>query len=229
MKLIVTGSGSSGNNYILTTNNGRKLLLDLGCSFIDIKKSLNFDLLSIDGCLVTHNHSDHCKSVKEFEKTGIKVWKPYLDIENKIQTKRFGNFKVTCMPVPHDDTECRAFLIECDGEKLLYATDLEYLPYNLQAQKINHLLIECNYIPEMVEDAADNRSHVIKGHCSLDTSIGIINANKTDSLKNVIFCHLSDKNCDADKVIEKAKESFKKSIWIARKGVQIELENEKDC
>lgn len=223
MHLRITGSGSSGNNYILVDNNDRKLLLDLGCSFNDIKKSLNFNLLSVDGCVVTHCHTDHSKSVKDFEKIGIKVWKPYLDTENKIQSKMFGNFKVTCIPVSHDDTECRAFLIECDGEKLLYATDLEYLPYSFKNQKLNHMLIECNYIPEMVEDEADNRNHVYKGHCSLDTTIGIIKANKTDSLRNVILCHLSEKNCDSDKIINEVRKVYQNDLYVAKKGIEIDL------
>lgn len=56
MRLLVNGSGSDGNNYILTANNGEQLLLDLGISAKDIKKSLDFNISNIVGAIVTHSH-----------------------------------------------------------------------------------------------------------------------------------------------------------------------------
>ena len=152
----------------------------------------------------------------------MKVWQPYLE-EPKIQTKQFGNFKVTCFDVPHDGVKNRGFLIECDGEKLLYATDFEYIPYNFKKQRIDHLLIECNYIAEFVETDAVNKDHVFRGHAELQTTLGVIEANKTDNLKNVILAHLSTQNCDGNKIIEEAKKVCSCPIEIAQKGIEIEL------
>lgn len=67
-------------------------------------------------------------------------------------------------------------------------------------------MIECNYIADFVEDDAVNKCHIFRGHAELKTSLGVIEANKTDNLKNVIFCHLSKVNCDEGyQVIEEAK------------------------
>lgn len=57
MRLRVTNSGSDGNNYVLTSNTGRHLLLDLGCPVMEIKKSVDFEIIKIDACLVTHSHT----------------------------------------------------------------------------------------------------------------------------------------------------------------------------
>lgn len=55
MKLKVLGSGSSGNCYLLSTEN-ETLILDCGLPIKEIKKGLDFDLGGIKGVLVTHAH-----------------------------------------------------------------------------------------------------------------------------------------------------------------------------
>lgn len=54
--LKVVGSGSQqGNTYILETSNDT-LILDLGCKWNDILKSLNYKIDDVVGVLVTHSH-----------------------------------------------------------------------------------------------------------------------------------------------------------------------------
>lgn len=53
--LKVVGSGSKGNTYILETSNDT-LILDLGCKWNDILKSLNYKIDDVVGVLVTHSH-----------------------------------------------------------------------------------------------------------------------------------------------------------------------------
>ena len=54
-------SGSSGNSLFVETDN-TKLLIDAGVSSKKIEKALNdihVDPCTLDGILVTHEHSDH--------------------------------------------------------------------------------------------------------------------------------------------------------------------------
>ena len=44
MKLKCLGSGSSGNCYLLTADNGETLLLDAGLPIMDIKRGLNWNI-----------------------------------------------------------------------------------------------------------------------------------------------------------------------------------------
>lgn len=223
MTLKILGSGSSGNCYILQ-HNKNTLVIDAGIKGNDIIQGLNFDLLSANGVIVTHEHLDHSKAVTELNKKGLKVWQPYIDTENKIQTKTFGCFKVTCFPVPHDNVECRGFIIEIDGEKLLYATDFEYIPFNFKSQNINHMLVECNYVQEIVNSKAENYSHILRGHCNLDTTKEIIRANKTDSLRTVILCHLSSNNSDEKTILDGISNIFNGNTFIAKKGLTVNLD-----
>ena len=56
MTLNVIGSGSSGNCYILKSNN-EKLILDCGLPIKVIKQGLDFDLGGIRGVLISHAHT----------------------------------------------------------------------------------------------------------------------------------------------------------------------------
>lgn len=51
--LKVVGSGSSGNSYIVECDN-EILLIELGMSWKDILKGLNYKIEDVAGCLVSH-------------------------------------------------------------------------------------------------------------------------------------------------------------------------------
>lgn len=67
MKLKCLGSGSSGNCYLLTADNGETLLLDAGLPIMDIKRGLNWDVKCVVGAICTHAHKDHSLSVSDLE------------------------------------------------------------------------------------------------------------------------------------------------------------------
>lgn len=54
-KLKCISSGSQGNSYIIECEN-ETLLLELGVSWNDILKGLNYDLKKVRACLVSHHH-----------------------------------------------------------------------------------------------------------------------------------------------------------------------------
>jgi Cft2 family RNA processing exonuclease len=56
MRLSCCGSGSSGNSYILESDN-EILILDAGISPKTVLPSINFQISKISGVLVTHSHS----------------------------------------------------------------------------------------------------------------------------------------------------------------------------
>lgn len=70
MKLIVLGSSSSGNCYIL--DNGKEaLIIEAGIRFQEVKKALDFNLRKVVGCVVTHAHNDHAKYIKAMVDSGF--------------------------------------------------------------------------------------------------------------------------------------------------------------
>ena len=55
MLLRTIQSGSTGNCYALECN-GKILLLDAGIKIADIKRSIDFRVGDIAGCVITHKH-----------------------------------------------------------------------------------------------------------------------------------------------------------------------------
>ena len=176
--------------------------------------------------------SDHSKSADDFKKMGISVWQPFLygfDIK-RVQKRGYGSFKIMSFGLPHNGTDNCGFLIECDGQKILYMTDFEYCPYVFAKQKINHILIECNYQQELVDRDLPNYEHKIRGHCSLDTCKEFIKVNATDSLQTVILCHLGQETTEPEEcVAEIQKVANKANVFVAERGLEVPLSNKKCC
>lgn len=216
MRIVNTGS-KKGNCYALCSEN-EILLLDCGCDKKSIQRTINYDISKIVGCLLTHRHSDHSKSCKWLLENRIPVYtndgtadelniitREYIGISEK-QWIPVGNFNVMQFSVPHDGCPCSGFLISHpEMGKLLYLTDLEYCPYSFKNLKVQHLLVEANYIEDFIRKDSCNYSHQIRGHCSLGTCKGIVEANKTESLRTVTLVHLSEKVCEPSRALSEVK------------------------
>ena len=174
--------------------------------------------------------TDHSKSADDFKKMGFDVWQPYLD-ENKIQRRYFGGFMVRSFDVPHDNEPCVGYLIECPNhDRLLYATDCEYIRYSFRKMSLHHILIECNYQQELVDRDLPNYEHKIRGHCSLATCKEFIKVNATDSLQTVILCHLGSETAEPEEcVIEVQSIVPGANVDYARAGLEIELRKKGEC
>lgn len=213
MTLKTIATGSTGNCYVLTSNSGKRLILDAGISIDEIKKGINFDVGNVDGCIITHSHSDHMLSANKIANF-TPVWKPY-ESEHKKQHTHFGCFDVTCFDVPHS-VECRAFLIKVDGLTILYATDFEYIPYNLTKQKINVALIEMNYQQKIMDGLEIDKhiAHTVTGHASDKTTTEFLVQNQKH-LQNVILCHYSkSENLNREEALAELKSKLPKYINI---------------
>ena len=238
MTLNVIGSGSSGNCYILKANN-EKLILDCGIPIMEIKKGLNFDLSKVVGCVVTHSHKDHSLSAKDFENMGIPVFKPYENKEpinlkgwnGTIQafdlTDKDGKFMHT--NTDGSECPCYGFLItRPDLGRMLYITDTELLKRRFK--DINHILISCNYQKKYIEDEnLAKRNHVFRGHMELETVKEFIKANNSDSLQNIILCHLSNDNANPEECKAEVEKVAKCPVYVAGKGLEVELRNGNEC
>lgn len=137
-----------------------------------------------------------------------------------------GSFSVIPFYLPHDNTPNFGFLIEHEEMgKLIYATDFEYIPFRFKTQRVQHWLIECNHMNDMVDSASAKYSHVLKGHSSLSTVKKIIGVNKTPDLRNVILCHLSRDNADPEEMQKQVQEVAGKwcNTVVAEPGIELKL------
>lgn len=239
MKLKCLGSGSQqGNCYLLSTET-ETLILDCGIPIIEIKKGLNFDLSKVLGCVVTHSHKDHSLSVKDFENMGIPVYKPYENKEpinlngwnGTIQafdlTDKNGKFMHT--NADGSECPCYGFLItHPDLGRMLYITDTELVKWRFK--DINHILISCNYQKKYIDDEnLAKRNHVFRGHMELETVKEFIKANNSESLQSIILCHLSNDNANPEECKAEVEKVAKCPVYVARKGLEIELRNGNEC
>ena len=233
MKLTCIATGSSGNCYLLQADSGETLILDCGINIKEIKKGLDWDITSVVGCVVSHAHSDHSKSFKDLESMGILVFAPYIDLdrveagEKVMVAEKYGCFTIKAFQVPHNGTRNCGFLIYTDNQKFLYMTDYEYCPYSFNRTQINHMLIECNYINDMLNRDIPNFEHKVRGHAELETVKKFVETNNSDALQNAILCHLGLDSTDKDRIIAEIRKIAPQAnvdvaepgkSWILRKG-----------
>lgn len=236
MKLKCIATGSAGNCYLLTSNSGETLILDCGIPIKEIKKGLDWNVKDVVGVLCTHKHLDHSKSVEDFEAMGIQILAPYLG--DSCKPINMGEFTVKPFDLTtidgnwtHTDANGEpcpiyGFLItHKEMGKMLYITDCEVVKWKFKG--INHILLGVNYDKDLIDRDTGKANHVFRGHLSIDTACDFVKANHSDSLQNVIMCHLSAENADRDSFIEKMKKvAYGANVdvavagkeWILRKG-----------
>lgn len=237
MNLKVIGTGSSGNCYLLY-NKEEVLILECGVSFKKIKEELNFDFSKVVGCLVTHEHGDHNKAIKEVLATGVKVFASNGTLEasnviehhnsNIIHSKKLyqiGGFKIIPFDIRHDVKEPLGFLInhpEC--RTTLFLTDSFYSPYRFNG--LNNLIIEANFCEDIIDaklkfDRKFLRDRVLKSHLSIQKCIDLLNANDLTAVNNIVLIHLSDSNSNEIEFQKKVQEATGKNTIVARNGLEI--------
>ena len=73
MLLSVIATGSAGNCYALH-HGGRILLLDAGVQAQKIMRGIDHRLEDVSGCLITHEHMDHCRAVESLTALGVECY-----------------------------------------------------------------------------------------------------------------------------------------------------------
>ncbi len=239
MELKVIGTGSTGNAYILSNEN-EALLIECGVKIDDIKKALNFDLSKVVGCLITHEHQDHCKSIQDIMRLGINTYtgKKTFEVLNpdnihramtiaSKETVKIGNFKVMAFDVKHDAAEPLGFLIEHpECGKTLFLTDTYYCKYTFPG--LNNILIEANYSKEIIDrkfgpdsDKEFLRNRILKSHFSLANCKDMLSSNDLSAVNNIVLIHLSDSNSDEKQFVKEVYELTGKNVTAAVNGMQI--------
>lgn len=236
MQLHILNSNSDGNCYIFKDDQGKILIVECGVKFKDLKIALDFDYSNVVGCIVTHEHGDHAKGVKDAALSGINVYAtngtivginfPSHNIHplNKYENINLGPYKILAFDTNHDTREPCGFLIHHqEMGNTLFLTDTTYCDYTFDG--LTNILIECNYSKDIIDDKLSSndflRNRVIQSHMSVETAIKTLKANDLSQVNNIVLIHLSDRNSDASmfkKMIEKA---TGKTVTIAMTGLRI--------
>lgn len=213
-------SGSSGNCSLVQTST-TKILIDAGESckkIVEALTSINIEPSSIDGILITHEHSDHVKGLGIFSKkfqipvyANLETWNAMPKqkekmIEDNIHFFKFdkfniGDIEIKPFSIPHDAANPCGFNLYHDNKKMSIATDIGHMNKEI----INHLanssfmLLEANYEPEILKCSSypyllKERIKGPNGHLSNSDAGKTISYLMNSGLNTVMLGHLSKEN-----------------------------------
>lgn len=240
MRLNVLGSDSNGNCYVLQ-NDKEALIIEAGVRFSEVKKALKWQLSKVVGAVISHEHNDHAKYVRDFVSNGITVLAlPSVFKAKGINSLSFrkdiepmhgyivGGFKVFAMPVCHD-VPCLGFIIEHeDMGRMLFVTDTMMLEYRVPG--LNHILLEANYAEDILDAKIEAGSvpvsmkpRLIHSHMEIETAKGILRANDLSGVNEIVLIHLSNGNSDERRFIREVQEVSGKPVYAAVAGLELNL------
>jgi phosphoribosyl 1,2-cyclic phosphodiesterase len=241
MNLKVIGSNSKGNSYILE-NDTEALILECGVNFSRIKEALDFNLNKVTGCLITHEHLDHCKAIKDVAAAGIDVFASkgtFLKTEmlenHRCHTLKagekyaVGSFFILPFHVKHDCAEPFGYVIQHpDCGNVLFVTDSYYMPFRIA--NLTNIIAEINYDIDILNDNVLNgripqvvRKRVLESHMELGTFKEFLSANDLSKVNNIVLIHLSDGNSHARKFKDEISDLTGKTVSVADPGMSINL------
>ena len=211
-------SGSSGNCLYVETDN-TKLLIDAGVSLKKILEgldSINIEPSSLDGVLVTHEHSDHIKSLgalskkfdlpvfanqetfnampKQVEKISDKNIKKF----NINETFCINDIEINPFSIHHDAANPCGFNFINNDKKISIATDIGHIDNKIlkQLDGSSFILLESNYDPEVLKYtkypfALKQRIAGPNGHLPNNIAGKVINYLLNNGLNTAMLGHLS--------------------------------------
>ena len=172
MRLAGLGSGSGGNAVVLETP-GSSILIDAGLSAKQISQRLGLlgiDPDSLDGIILSHEHSDHTRGLEVFLRNrqvpvfANALTREYLQdrcgrqIEWRVfprgQSFQAGVFSINSFALPHDAVDPVGFVFEAHSTRVGFATDFGHVTTLVRdrLRGVRALFVESNYDEELLEN-----------------------------------------------------------------------------
>lgn len=253
VRFLALGSGSSGNAYLLMTNDDN-LMIDAGIGIRKLKKHFvanHMRLESLQRILITHDHADHVKSVGYVSaENSIPVYatktvhegiyknycvKKKIALENqhsivKDETIQLGSFSITPFHVPHDSLDNVGYRIEVEGIVFSIITDCGYVTDRIAEVigETNYLVLEANHDREMLMNGVypqflKERVSSNTGHLSNAQCAEALVNHATPALRHVWLCHLSEENNHPELARKTVEATLKSSGIIAGKDFMLDV------
>lgn len=211
MRVKCIASGSRANAYILELG-GVVVLMECGAGVRAIKAGLReFGKRHADICLITHEHSDHSRSVRQMRQDDVPCFATRgtakalgLGVHGVKygMAVRFKDIRFMAFRTFHDTAEPCGWLIDGGGERAMFATDTYKL--DVRFPGVTQLMIECNHNAELYERARALGEYPPYGdrsrarHMECKRCVRYIAKMDKRKLKNVYLIHLSQKFSDAE-------------------------------
>ncbi len=221
MFVLSLQSGSNGNSIYVEAG-GVRLLFDAGisgCQARDRLAEYGRDITRVDALLVSHDHSDHCRSMGIFQrKFGMPIWTTagsYTAAARRCRLGKishlfhfrpgeslyFSGVRVETVPTPHDGTEGVAYVVDDGHERIGILTDLGHVFGELGSiiGSLDGAVLESNYDPAMLERGPyppflQRRIRGPGGHLSNREAAELVSRSAGSRLKWLCLGHLSEQN-----------------------------------
>ncbi len=207
-------SSSKGNAYIVEASGVAPLLLEAGLPIKALREKLGFGLSGYAGCLVSHEHLDHAKAVKDLLRAGIDCWMSPgtagalgVGHHHRVHpllsgvTQAVGQWIIRSFELEHDAAEPLGFFIGHGDERLLFIPDTAYVRDRFDGVTV--AAIECNHVEDRLSENIQGGHvpavvgrRVRRNHMSLGTVIDMLKANDLSRCRAIYLLHLSDANSD---------------------------------
>lgn len=221
VQLTILGSGSAGNCTYVETGETR-LLVDAGFSGRQIRQrlqSIGRSPETLNGILVTHEHSDHIQGLTGLcARLQIPIYCNRLTneaIQVQLQMKfdcrifstgasfEIGDVIVDTFSVPHDAYDPIGFLLRANGGRIGFLTDLGHATRLVieRVKTANVLLLETNHDMRMLQDdphrpwSVKQRILSRHGHLSNEAAADAAEQIVSGELRHLYLGHLS-KDCN---------------------------------
>jgi phosphoribosyl 1,2-cyclic phosphodiesterase len=217
IRFAVLGSGSKGNSAVVECD-GVRLMIDAGLSAKQLTlrlHQLGIEAGSLQGILLTHEHSDHVKGLKIFLKKhplpvfataqtamvvrelGLDgaVWKTF----ETAQSFTIGSAEIRSFAIQHDAVDPVGFVIGSTTRRLGFVSDAGHVTRSMTdcLRDLHGLFVEANYDDDLLE-ADTKRPWAIKqrissrhGHLSNVQVAGLLRDIAHPGLGRVVLGHLS--------------------------------------
>ncbi|MEM9410738.1 MAG: MBL fold metallo-hydrolase, partial [Planctomycetota bacterium] len=152
MNVIPLQSGSKGNCFYVESSRTR-ILVDVGITFRQASlrlQSHDREIQSVDHIFITHDHSDHARYLLDYQKrlqvpvhltrktnhaiqrTSKSKTKTDTNLEHinyfsAGQSITAGDITVHSIPTPHDASDCLAYIVENEQQRIGILTDMGHV------------------------------------------------------------------------------------------------------
>ena len=215
MKFALLASGSAGNCCVVKHKDS-SIVIDCGSTrkyLMECFGRIGYDPKSANAILITHTHSDHVSQMKLFDETPTYATQD-IKTKNLNQVAAYDEFDIdefhiTVLPMSHDCDGTVGYIIEAEGEKMVYVTDTGYVKDEVKQRIINadYYVFESNHDIEMLMQT--NRPVYLKqriigdtGHLCNEDCANIICEAMGEKTKEIILAHISREGNTRDMALQ---------------------------
>ncbi len=247
-RLCMLASGSSGN-AIFVSDGATSVLIDAGLSGREIERRLSLRGIkarSLNGILVSHEHSDHIQGVGVLARRyqlPVYISRPTMQAASARLKKlpvsvhfecgvafQLNTLRIHPFSVCHDVCDPAGFTISGNGSKIGIATDLgvatALVKEHLKGCVI--LVLEANHDPKMLLEGPypwplKQRVNSRGGHLSNEAARDLLGEVQSDLFEHVILAHLSETNNTPAKALEVVSQA------VAKTDIQLSVARQDEC